>query len=555
MRCGLNSIIRFFSSIIAFILLSSVGLAEEPPRTWNSSDGRALEAKFIEQVGSNVKIKNAEGREFTLPLTRFSQADQLYAMEAAARAMFQVLQPFEDKGKGAVIIASAKGKVTVIPASHYSGSQELKTVARDAIVGEPLPHGSTIITGANADADLLLTSGSLAKIGPESKLVLSAFWQRDFRASSKKVSDLKEETSQSRVAFKLERGNLVVEVRKLHRESSFMVESALGVAGVRGTQFGLSADSEYTKLAVLEGQVVFLDANRKAKSVGTAQKVAGSDEGAGEVNALPESEREELITAVADTKKASSEYDLARLANTVDGFAPKPNFIVNSALRMELIWCSPGSFVMGNSKLTKITFPVLLTEGFYLGKYEVTQEQYQRVIKENPSKFKGTNLPVEQVTWENASDFCRILTIRSKNAFELPLGWEFTLPTEAEWEYACRAHTNTSFHWGNVPDPKKANFNQSLKKKPVAVGSYEPNPWGFYDMHGNVIEWCQDWLGPYKKQLAVDPVGPSSGSKRVFRGGSYGNRSDHLNHAARNMLPSNPFYSRGFRIALKKKQK
>ena len=225
-------------------------------------------------------------------------------------------------------------------------------MARDVIVGEPLPHGSTIMTGVNSEADLLLTSGSLAKVGPNSKLVLSAFWQKDFRASAKKVTDLKEETSPSRVALKLETGDLVVDVKKLNRESSFVVESELGVAGIRGTKFGLSTNSESTELAVLKGRVGFLDANQKAKSVETAQKVAGSEDGAGELNALPESEKMELAKAVADSQESASEYDLTRLANTVEGYAPKPNYIVKSALNMELIWCPPGSFIMGPGSLS-----------------------------------------------------------------------------------------------------------------------------------------------------------------------------------------------------------
>ena len=240
-------------------------------RTWTSSDGRTLEARFIEQVGGNIKLR-LHRVEFTLPITRFSQADQEYVVEAAARALFQMPEPFEDRGKGAIIIASATGKVTVIPAPRYSGSQEVKPVARDVIVGEPLPHGSTIMTGANSEADLLLTTGSLAKVGPNSKLVLSAFWQKDFRASAKKVTDLKEETSPSRVAFKLETGDLVVDVKKLNRESSFFIESPVGVAGIRGTQFGLSANSDSAELAVLEEGVGFLDANQKAKSVENRSK-------------------------------------------------------------------------------------------------------------------------------------------------------------------------------------------------------------------------------------------------------------------------------------------
>ena len=129
-----------------FSLLQNLLNAQETIRTWTSSDGRTLEARFIEQVGSNVRIKNEAGREFTLPITRFSQADQEYVVEAAARALFQSPEAFEDRGKGAIIIASVTGKVTVIPAPRYSGSQEVKPVARNVIVREPLPHGSSIDT-------------------------------------------------------------------------------------------------------------------------------------------------------------------------------------------------------------------------------------------------------------------------------------------------------------------------------------------------------------------------------------------------------------------------
>ena len=113
------------SSILLSFFLQNLLTAQEPIRTWTSSDGRTLEARFILQVGSNVRIKNVAGREFTLPITRFSQADQEYVVEAAARAMFQKPEPFEDRGKGAIIIASAKGSVGVIPAPRYVGSQEV----------------------------------------------------------------------------------------------------------------------------------------------------------------------------------------------------------------------------------------------------------------------------------------------------------------------------------------------------------------------------------------------------------------------------------------------
>jgi len=556
----MNLLIRL-SLFSLFLLLQNLLTAQEPIRTWTSSDGRTLEARFIEQVGSNVRIKNEAGREFTLPITRFSQADQDYAQEAAARAMFQKPEPFEDQGKGAIIIASAKGSVGVIPAPRYVGSQEVKPVARDVIVGEPLPHGSTVMTGANSEAILLLTSGSLVNLGPDTTLVLSAFWQRDFGASPKKVTDLKEETSPSRVSIQLKTGDLVVDVKKLNRESSFMIESPVGVAGIRGTQFGLSANSDSAELAVLEGSVGFLDANQKAKSVETAKKVAGSQDGAGEVNALPEPEKAQLAKAVADSQESASEYDLTRLANTVDGFAPKPNYIVKSALNMELIWCPPGSFIMGpcnnrnesNNRTTEDSpaHQVILTKGFYLGKYEVKQEEYERVMRNNPSRFKGDNLPV-RVSWNDAVLFCETLT-RKEN---VPSGWEFSLPHESQWEYTCRAGTTSNYSWGRVRSLNLANYRDRTKDessfRPVNVGSYSPNPWGFYDMHGNVSEWTGDWRGPYPKTLTIDPEGPVSGTSRVVRGGSYFSNvlSDLLSSSRAEKDPIRPS---GFRVSFQKK--
>ena len=542
--------VRHILFALPSILLSLFLQAEEPIRTWTSSDGRTLEARFIEQVGSNVRIKTAQGREFNLPITRFSQADQEYVVEAAARALFQTPEPFEDRGKGAIIIASANGKVTVIPAPSYSGSQEIKPVVRDVIVGEPLPHGSTIMTGANSEADLLLTTGSLAKIGPNSKLVLSAFWQKDFRASAKKVTDLKSETSSSRVALKLETGDLVVDVKRLNRESSFVVESELGVAGIRGTQFGLSTDSDFTELAVLEGKVGFLDANKKAKSVETAQKVAGSEDGAGEVNALAESEKAELAKAVTDSLESASEYDLTRLANTVDGYAPKPNYIVKSALNMELIWCPPGSFIMGpGSGDDEPAHHVILTKGFYLGRYEVTQEEYGKIMGNNPSHFKGAKLPIEMVSWNDAMAFCEAL---SKKA-PVPYGLKFTLPSEAQWEYACRTGTSTYYSWGNSVSAELANYRDSGKDMTVAVGSYKSNLWGFHDMHGNVREWVADFLGPYSDGRELDPKGPKAGEKNIQRGGSWGNLGAFMNSRRRGNGPTESKSSiLGFRVALMK---
>ena len=536
---------KFLFPIFTLFLFCKLCVAEEDFRTWTSSDGRTLQARFVEKVGDSVKIKNTQGREFVLPLSKLSKADQEYAIEASYRALFSLPKSFDDPGNGGIIITSVKGKVSVIHAPRYTGSQEVKPVTRDAIVGESISKGSTIITGSNSEADLLFTNGSLAKLGAESKIVLSVFWQKSFKPSPKKVTQLEEEVSSSRVALKLEIGDLVVDVKKLNKDSSFMVESQLGVAGIRGTQFGMSVDSKFTELAVLEGKVGFKDANQQTENVETAQKVVGAEGGVSDFSALSETKKIELANAVVDSKKVASKYDLSRLANTVEGYANRPNYIVKSALDMELIWCPPGSFIMsegGNAH------PVILTKGFYLGKYEVTQEQYEKVMGNNPGKFKGENLPVERVSWDNAVAFCKALTQRER----VPPGWEFTLPTEAQWEYACRSGTTTKHFWGNNINPKLANYKGSGLKKTRAVGSYRPNAWGFFDMHGNVREWTANWYGSYPSGIVNDPVGPASGSSRVVRGGSWGTPGANMRSAERSRLtPGSRNYFIGFRVGFK----
>jgi formylglycine-generating enzyme required for sulfatase activity len=168
---------------------------------------------------------------------------------------------------------------------------------------------------------------------------------------------------------------------------------------------------------------------------------------------------------------------------------------------------------------------VAITKPFYLGVHEVTQEQYQKVMGKNPAFFNpgkggGPDHPVEQVRWKEAVEFCNKLSALPEEA---KAGRTYRLPTEAEWEYACRAGTTTVFHQGNALSAKEANFNghypyggapkgPSLQRT-EKVGSYAPNAWGLYDMHGNVGEWCSDWYDPdyYKNSPKENPKGPAGG--------------------------------------------
>ena len=155
---------------------------------------------------------------------------------------------------------------------------------------------------------------------------------------------------------------------------------------------------------------------------------------------------------------------------------------------------------------------------FYLGIHQVTQHQYFAVMGASPSRFSDSNFsnanhPVENVSWNDAREFCDRLSKKT--------GKKARLPTEAEWEYACRAGTTTAFNTGDNLRPDQANFNESGKTQTVPVGSYPANALGLFDMHGNVWEWCSDWYGNYPEGAAIDPKGPERGSSRVLRGGSW----------------------------------
>jgi formylglycine-generating enzyme required for sulfatase activity len=193
---------------------------------------------------------------------------------------------------------------------------------------------------------------------------------------------------------------------------------------------------------------------------------------------------------------------------------------------------------------------------FYMGKYEVTQAEYEAVMGTNPSYIRGSNLPVERVNWYNVVEFCNRLSqsegltpAYSGSGSSITCNWNangYRLPTEAEWEYACRAETTTPFSTGNNITTSQANYIENSTKP---VGSFDPNPWGLYDMHGNVWEWCWDWYGSYSSGAQTNPHGPATGVGRVLRGGSYGYNGHNLRSACRGDNNPNVWYGIiGFRL-------
>jgi len=232
---------------------------------------------------------------------------------------------------------------------------------------------------------------------------------------------------------------------------------------------------------------------------------------------------------------------------------------------LDMIWIEPGTFIMGSPSDElgryddEVQHEVTLTQGYWLGKYEVTQAQYEAVMGTNPSGFKGADLPVEKVSWYDAKEFCAKLTAFEKATGRLPEGYEYTLPTEAQWEYACRAGTTTALNSGkNLSDKDQClemdevgwyKYNSDRATHPV--GQKLPNVWGLYDMHGNVWEWCLDRYGDYPTSAVTDPTGPIMGSSRVIRGGSWYFYAGGCRSATRS--GNGPSYydsNYGFRVAL-----
>jgi formylglycine-generating enzyme required for sulfatase activity len=250
---------------------------------------------------------------------------------------------------------------------------------------------------------------------------------------------------------------------------------------------------------------------------------------------------------------------------------------------MELVTIKPGTFTMGSTEAPKESWQlderpehkVTITKGYSLGKYDVTRGQFSAFVNatgyktdaekegkswgrrdgnwgeiaganwKDPVLFKQTDEhPATCISWNDAKAFCDWATKKT--------GREVRLPTEAEWEYACRAGTKTKWSFGDneaaLVEYGWTNMNSGLQTLPV--GQRQPNPWGLYDMHGNVCEWCQDWAGPYAGD-AVDPTGPASGDRRCLRGGSWNNNAIECRSAFRfNDAPSNRVTINGFRVAV-----
>lgn len=242
----------------------------------------------------------------------------------------------------------------------------------------------------------------------------------------------------------------------------------------------------------------------------------------------------------------------------------EPEQKITNSIGMTFVYIKPGTFLMGSQSgffssepgrnLDESQHQVTLTKAYYMQTTEVTQGQWQAVMGTNPSYFKncGDECPVEQVSWDDAQEFIMKLNQKENGNY-------YRLPTEAEWEYAARAGSKTPFNTGNCLSTDQANYDGNYplsscskgeyRKTTVRTGSFSPNAWGLYDMHGNVLEWCQDWKGDYPSDNVTDPAGQSSGSQKVYRGGSWFNFAVSCRSAFRDFFaPYVKYNNIGFRL-------
>jgi len=275
----------------------------------------------------------------------------------------------------------------------------------------------------------------------------------------------------------------------------------------------------------------------------------------------PHKEAKELPMAVAPFDAAKAKEYQKQTAQAL-GVSVDKTVDLGDGVKMDFVLIPAGEFDMGSPDSEEDrgddegpVHRVKMSKPFYMGKFPVTQEQYLAIIGKNPSHFSGKNLPVEEVSWDDSVEFCEKLSRKD--------GKTYRLPTEGEWEYACRAGTRTPFHTGATISTDQANYDGNYtygsgrkgvyRQKTTEVSSFSPSAFGLYDMHGNMWEWCSDRYGEnyYSSSPGVDPQGPDTGSCRVLRGGSW----DHVPCGCRSAFrlwgaPDRRVLNIGFRIVL-----
>ena len=476
-------------------------MSEEEFRKWTSSSGQILEAKFIKFSGNSIVLQRVDGRQFRLSPKIFVKSDKEYLRSLINKQTSpqNSNSAGEEFYNGATLVVALDGQVETMSSFSNYNNDYLDNNESDSKklvkVGDILSVGSKIKVSSDSEMTLLFSSGTIARLGENSIFSISEFLQKDFERSGKKVSELSQEVSPSTLLLNLNIGDLIVNVKKLNKKSSLEVRTELGVAGIRGTSFQLFVSEDMSKLSVLSGSVEFSKTGGSPINALASKVVVVERDNNPEVTDINPEEKEFINAILERIKKETDGIDLSTLRGKL-GMKHKFH-VVPSAGNMEMIWVEPGKLVYPEEMRKR---PIEIKEGFYLGKYEVTQAEYARVKNSSnargrtPSFFssgrEAKNRPVESISFQDVRSFFNNLNTIEDKAGRIPEGWKYVLPTEDEFWYASYAGMNSRYPWGdNEILPNYANYDHGNDaNKTLEIGQYSPNRWGFYDLIGNVAE-------------------------------------------------------------------
>ena len=492
---------KFIHLVFIFLFLIKICTAEEEFRKWTSLTGRVLEAKFIKFSGNSIVLRRVDGLKFTISPEIFVESDNEYlkSLRNKQTSSQNSKSAIDEFYNGATLVVAMNGEVEFMSSfSSYNDdySDKNESDSKKLVkVGDILSVGSKIKVSSDSEMTLLFSSGTIARVGENSIFSISEFLQKDFEKSEKKVSELIQEVSPSTLLLNLNLGDLIVDVKKLDKESTFEVRTNLGVAGIRGTSFKLFVSEDMSRLSVLSGSVEFTKTGGSPINTLANKVVVVERDNDPEFSDIKPGEKESINTILERIKKEADGIDISTLRGKL-GMKHKFH-VVPSAGDMEMIWVEPGQLVFPPEMRKR---SIEIKTGFYLGKYEVTQNEYAMVKNSSNtrgrwpsffSKVRGAqNRPVESISFQDVRSFLNNLNTIEDKAGRIPKGWKYVLPTEDEFWYASHAGISSRYPWGDDEIlPSYANFDHGNDaNETLEVGQFQPNRWGFYDLIGNVAE-------------------------------------------------------------------